>query len=326
MDAYSEEIKRCQATLDLVKREIAKVVVGQKQVVNALLRAILSDGHVIVSGVPGVAKTLLVRALAQVTSAEFNRIQFTPDLLPTDITGVNVYDPKKGFYTVKGPIFSNFILADEINRSPSKVQSALLEAMQEKQVTIGRETFVLKRPFFVLATLNPIETSGIYPLPEAQLDRFLFKVNIDYPSTDEERDILEKNIDLMDFNEYKLKTVVSLTEILSMQELTKKIYMSEDVAKYIINLVNATRNPERYNVKLGKYIQWGASPRASIGLFITSKADALLKGSNFVSPQNVKDVALDVLRHRVLLNYEAEAENVKVNDIIHEILQKVPVK
>lgn len=326
MDAHSEEIKRCQATLDLVKREIAKVVVGQKQVVNALLRAILSDGHVIVSGVPGVAKTLLVRALAQATSAEFNRVQFTPDLLPTDITGVNVYDPKKGFYIVKGPIFANFLLADEINRSPSKVQSALLEAMQEKQVTIGRETFVLKRPFFVLATLNPIETSGIYPLPEAQLDRFLFKVDIDYPSTDEERDILEKNIDLMDFNEYRLKTVVSLTEILSMQELTKKIYMSEDVAKYIVNLVNATRNPERYNIKLGKYIQWGASPRASIGLFITSKADALLKGSNFTSPQNVKDVALDILRHRVLLNYEAEAENVKVEDIIHEILQKVPVK
>ncbi len=320
-----KEIFAVQKNIDAIKLEVGKIIVGQETVLNAFIKGLLCNGNVMVEGVPGVAKTLLIKTLAAVTSCKFNRIQFTADLLPTDITGIISYDPKKGFYTVKGPIFSNFILADEINRAPGKTQSALLEAMQERQVTIGRETFILDRPFFVLATLNPIETFGTYPLPEAQIDRFLFKLWMDYPNKKEEAIILKKNVDLTDFNEYKLRPVVSSQDIIRMQEMVKKIYLAEELEKYIVDLVTATRKPNDYKIKLGKYVKYGSSPRASIGLYIASKANALMNGKNFVTPQDIKEVAYDIFRHRLILNYEGQAEGVKPEDFITELLLRVPV-
>jgi len=308
-----------------VKEEISKSVVGQDYVVKGLLRAIIANGHVFIEGVPGVAKTLLIRTLAQVTGCKFSRIQFTVDLLPTDIIGITAYDEKKGFYVVKGPIFANFIIADEINRAPPKTQSALLEAMQEKQVTIGKETFMLEEPFFVMGTQNPIETSGTYSLPEAQVDRFLFKMIVDYPGNKEEETIMERNMSLYKFDQFKIKSVINGRTIIEMQNLTKSIYLKDDIKRYIINIVEATRNPKKYNIELGKYIEWGVSPRASIGLFIGAKAEALLNRSTFVTPHFVKTVAPDVLRHRILLNYEGQAEGIKTDQVIKEILSKVPV-
>jgi len=308
-----------------IKKEISKAVVGQEKIINAFLRALISNGNVLVEGVPGLAKTLIVRTLSVVMGCEFNRIQFTPDLLPTDIVGITAYEREKGFYVLKGPIFSNFILADEINRAPPKVQSALLECMQEKQATIGKETFNMPMPFFVLATQNPLEQAGVYPLPEAQIDRFLFKLSIGYPSLKEEQEILESNITTKKFESFNLKPIMSAEKILDMQDKVKEIYLDKKIEKYIVQIVDATRNPDKYKVKLGKYIDWGASPRASIGLFIASKAEALMQGKNFVTPQYVKEVTYDVLRHRVILNYEAQSENIKVEDVISEILARVPV-
>lgn len=318
-------IKKCKSDLDEVKAEVAKVVVGQEKIVDALIKALLANGHVLLEGIPGIAKTLVIRSLAAATGCKFKRIQFTPDLLPTDIVGITSYEENKGFFVIKGPIFSNFVLADEINRAPPKVQSALLEAMQEKQATIGKETFPMDLPFFVLATQNPIETLGVYRLPEAQVDRFLFKMEMDYPTKEEEKKIIEQNITLNKFEDYKIKPILSQKRILDLQEITKKIAHSDKIKEYIVDIADSTRHPEKYNIKTGKYIELGTSPRACIGLFIGAKADALMKGDTYIRPQHVKDVAFDVLRHRILLNYTGQAEGIKTETIISEILSKVPI-
>ena len=318
-------LAKCKSDLDKVSEEISNIVVGQEKVVDGLLRALLANGHVLLEGIPGIAKTLLIRALATTTGCNFKRIQFTPDLLPTDITGITSYDEKRGFYVIKGPIFSNFVIGDEINRAPPKVQSALLEAMQEKQATIGKQTYKIDRPFFVLATQNPIETLGTYTLPEAQIDRFLFKLLMSYPSKAEEKLILDQNITLQHFEDFKLKPVLSPKKIIAMQDLTKKIEHSDRIKDYIVNIVNSTRDPNKFGIKMGKYIELGSSPRASIGLFIGAKAAALLKGDPFIKPQHVKDVAHEVMRHRIILNYTGEAEGISTEDVIDEILAKVPI-
>jgi MoxR-like ATPase len=319
------KIPQYQEILKSVKKEVSKIVVGQEQVTDTILNGLLANGHILVEGVPGIAKTVLIRALSAATGGVFNRIQFTVDLLPTDITGLTAYDEKKGFYTVKGPIFANFLLADEINRAPPKVQSAMLEAMAEKQVTIGKETFPMMNPFFVLATENPIETSGTYPLPEAQIDRFLFKVRMGYPAFNEEKDIIKRNIQLRGFNEYGIKAVATPAKVVEMQETVKMVYLSSEIEEYIVQLVEATRKPSKYGIEFGKYIEWGASPRASIFLFMASKASAMMKGDTYVTPSHIKEVAHNVLRHRIILNYEGLGENVKTDDVISEILSKVPV-
>lgn len=324
MKVSSSEINKIKKDLDLMRSEISRVVVGQDEVVNGLIRAILAKGHILLEGVPGIAKTLIMRALAHVTTSNYKRVQFTADLLPTDITGITAYDKDKGFYVVKGPVFTNFLLADEINRAPAKVQSALLEAMQEKQVTIGTKTFIIEEPFFVMATQNPIESVAIFPLPEAQMDRFLFKLYIGYPRIEEEQGILQKNITTSSFDDFNIKSVISSKEIIKMQNIVKRIYVSPDVEKYIVRIVDATRFSGKYKLNNSKYIAWGSSPRASIGLYIASKADALLSGKDYVTPKNVRNVAYDILRHRIILNYEGQAENIKTDDIVSEILQKVP--
>lgn len=322
---FKKKVIEHQNYIKEVKKEISKVVVGQENVVDGLLRAIFANGSVLLEGVPGIAKTLMVRTLSKIMGCKFSRIQFTPDLLPTDIIGITTYERERGFYVLKGPIFANFILADEINRAPPKVQSALLEVMQEKQVTIGRETFPVVPPFFVLATQNPIEAAGTYPLPEAQIDRFLFKLLISYPNVDEEQKILLQNITTTRFDEYDLKELSSASKIIEVQEDVKKVYLDPKIEKYIVKIVDATRNPEKYNVKLGRYIQWGGSPRASIGLFIGAKSSALMHGKAFVTPYNIKEVAYDVLRHRILLNYEGQSEGITSDQIVSEILSKIPV-
>ncbi len=318
-------INKCKSDLDAVRKEIGNVVVGQDKVVDGLLRALLANGHVLVEGIPGIAKTLVIKTLAQVTGCKFKRIQFTPDLLPTDIVGITSYEEQKGFFVIKGPIFSNFVLADEINRAPPKVQSALLESMQEKQATIGKETFTMEVPFFVLATQNPIETLGTYTLPEAQVDRFLFKLLMDYPSKEEEKKIIEQNVTINIFEDYKLSPVLSPNRIIELQQLTKKIAHTDKIKEYIVNIVDSTRHPDKYSIKMGKYIELGSSPRASISLFIAAKADALLKGDTFLKPQHVKNIAYDVLRHRIILNYTGQAEGIKIEELIAEILAKVPI-
>src|SRR3990167_5243344 len=287
-----------------IKKEISKIIVGQDSTVNALLVGLLSNGHILVEGIPGIAKTLLIRALSQTTGGVFSRIQFTVDLLPTDITGITAYNPQKGFYVVKGPIFANFLLADEINRAPAKVQSALLEAMQERQTTIGKQTFPMFNPFFVMATQNPIETSGTYPLPEAQIDRFLFKLYMGYPTLENEKKVLRQNIQLKKFEEYNIMPIISPQKLIEMQKAVQEVYLGEEI---------------------GKYIQWGGSPRASIGLYIASKANAFMQGSSFVTPQHVKEIAYPILRHRIILNYEGLADDIKSDSIIKEILAKVPI-
>lgn len=285
----------------------------------------LANGHVLIEGIPGIAKTLLIRALSEASGCKFKRIQFTPDLLPTDIIGITSYHKERGFYVIKGPIFSHFVLADEINRAPPKVQSALLEAMQEYQATIGKETYPIERPFFVLATQNPIETLGTYTLPEAQIDRFLFKLQMGYPSKDEEKIIIEQNITIKPFDEFKIKPILSPSQVIKLQSLTRSIGHSDKIKDYIVDIVNSSRNFDKYGIKTGKYIEFGASPRASISLFIAAKADALIKGDTFIKPQHIKNVAHDVLRHRLIMNYIGQAEGIKMNDIISEILAKVPI-
>ncbi len=308
-----------------IKQELRKVIIGQDKTINDILICLLSRGNILLEGVPGLAKTLMIKALARIIGGSFKRIQFTADLLPTDITGFEGYDPNKGFFVFKGPVFANFVLADEINRAPPKVQSALMEVMQELQVTIGKQTFIIEQPFMVLATENPLETKGTYALPEAQLDRFLFKTIVDYPTLEEEKIIMEENVSIYNFNDFKLNPVISLNEILSMQELVRNIFLHDKIKDYITKIVDSTRNSDLYNISLGKFIDFGASPRASINFFIASKANAFLNGRTFVIPQDIKDVAHNILRHRLLLTYDAKVQNITADRIINEILSKIKV-
>jgi len=308
--------------IEKVEKELGKIVVGQKEVIHGILNAVLCGGHVLVEGVPGIAKTLLIKAMASVMGCEMKRIQFTVDLLPTDITGITSYTPKKGFEIIKGPVFANFIIADEINRSPPKTQSALLEAMQEKAVTISRKTYKLPEPFFVMANENPIEVSGVYSLPEAQVDRFLFKLIMRYPKQDEEIKILAQNVTMNNFEDFKLNSILSPQKILQLQKRVKEVYSSNEIKDYIVKIVEETRSKD---FDYAKYISYGASPRASISMFIASKAEALMKGRNYVVPADVKAIAYSVLRHRIILNYEAEAEKLSTDEIIEHVLSKVKV-
>jgi MoxR-like ATPase len=305
--------------------EVGKVVVGQDQMIKRLLMGLFTNGHILLEGVPGLAKTLTVNTLANVLRLNFNRIQFTPDLLPSDVIGTMIYNQKKSSFEVKkGPVFSNIILADEINRSPAKVQSALLESMQERQVTIGEDTFKLDTPFLVLATQNPIDQEGTYPLPEAQRDRFMMKLNIDYPSQEEELKIMQRMTNL-NF-EGKVKTILSKKDIASIKTSINDITLSESVEKYIIQIVFASRNPSLINLEeIKDYISFGASPRASINLSLAGKANAFMNNRDYVTPDDIKEVAQDVLNHRIILNFEAEADGVNSSEIISQILEKVEV-
>lgn len=308
-----------------VIHEVGKVVVGQEYMVNRLLIGLFTNGHILLEGVPGLAKTLTVSMLARVLHLDFARIQFTPDLLPSDLVGTMIYNQREGKFEVKkGPIFANIILADEINRSPAKVQSALLEAMQEKQVTIGETTFTLDRPFLVMATQNPVEQEGTYPLPEAQVDRFMMKVFVDYPTKTQELEIMRR-ISNMQFD-YTVDTVLSKEDIFDIRGQVNKVKISDSLERYIIELVYATRKPKEFALnEQAQYIQFGASPRASINLNLASKAMAYMEGRDYVLPEDIKEVAVDVMNHRLILNYEAEADNIHTKDIIKAILGKVPI-
>lgn len=321
----NEKINHSASFIDKIHSEIGKIIVGQSHMVERLLIGLLSNGHILLEGVPGLAKTLSIRSLSSAINAQFSRIQFTPDLLPADVVGTMIYNQQKNEFMVrKGPIFANFILADEINRAPAKVQSALLEAMQERQVTIGNHSYLLEEPFLVLATQNPIEQEGTYPLPEAQVDRFMLKVVIDYPSKNEEQLIIRQNV--QGLKQPAINAVVSTNEILNARELVRQVYMDEKVEQYIIDIVFATRYPETYNLsKLKPLISFGGSPRASINLALASKAYAYLNKRGYVIPEDVRNICKDVLRHRIGLTYEAEAENINVEMIITEILKVVNV-
>ena len=325
IEALNQQIFVDSAFVEKLNAETARTIVGQKYMLQRLLIGLLTKGHVLLEGLPGLAKTLAIKTLSQATDANFSRIQFTPDLLPADIIGTMIYNPNKNEFSVrKGPVFANFVLADEINRAPAKVQSALLEAMQERQVTIGTDTFKLEEPFLVLATQNPIEQEGTYPLPEAQVDRFMLKVKIGYPEKEEEREIIRRNLNDDSFG--KTNKVVTLEEIMKARKVVRKVYMDEKIEQYILDIVFATRNPENYGLeKLKPLLNFGGSPRASINLAIASKAMAFLGRRGYVTPEDVRSICYDVLRHRIGLTYEAEAENITQEDIIKEILNSVVV-
>jgi MoxR-like ATPase len=315
-EGYSKKINQ-------VLNEIKKIIVGQTDILNKIVLAVVAEGHILLEGVPGLAKTLMVKTLSDTINSKFCRIQFTPDLLPADITGTKIYNHKDfSFMTKKGPIFNNFILADEVNRAPPKVQSALLEAMQEHQVSIQGDSFKLEKPFLVLATQNPIETEGTYKLPEAQVDRFMFKLLVNYPNKSEEQLIIKgftngKNI--------KTKKIITAKELIEIQKFTKTIYVDEKIEQYVANLIHATRYPEKYHIDCDGHIEYGASPRASINIILGAKAHALLNARGYVTPEDVQAVAYEVLRHRILLTYEAEAENITTDDIIKKILETIKV-
>lgn len=324
ISAINEKIKQESAFVELLTQEMNKVIIGQKQMIDRLLIGLLGRGHILLEGVPGLAKTLAINTLSQAVQGSFSRIQFTPDLLPADVVGTMIYNIKENDFSIKkGPIFANFVLADEINRAPAKVQSALLEAMQEKQVTIGDETFVLDKPFLVMATQNPVEQEGTYPLPEAQVDRFMLKTVIDYPKMDEEQIVVRANLS----GKYdKVNPVVSTEQILSAQAAVREVYMDEKIEKYILNLIFATRYPEKYNLNdLKPLISFGASPRGSINLATASKCYAFIRRRGYVVPEDVRAVVYDVLRHRVGITYEAEAENITSVDIINKIVNEIEV-
>ena len=325
IEALNQQIFIDSAFVEKLNAETSKVIVGQKLMTERLLLGLLTKGHVLLEGLPGLAKTLAIKTLSKVIDARFSRIQFTPDLLPADIIGTMIYNPNKNEFSVrKGPVFANFVLADEINRAPAKVQSALLEAMQERQVTIGNETFKLEEPFLVLATQNPIEQEGTYPLPEAQVDRFMLKVKISYPNKEEERIIIQRNLSDDSFGE--VNTVVTPEEILRARKSVRKVYMDEKIEKYIIDIVFASRQPREHGLyNLENLINYGGSPRASINLALASKAYAFLQRRGYVIPEDVRKVCHDVMRHRIGLTYEAEAENITQEDIINKILDTVEV-
>ncbi|ALM49291.1 ATPase [Flavobacterium psychrophilum] len=322
--AINEKIERESAFVDLLVMEMNKVIVGQKYMIERLLIGLLGQGHILLEGVPGLAKTLAINTLSQAVHGSFSRIQFTPDLLPADVVGTMIYNVKQNEFTIKkGPIFANFVLADEINRAPAKVQSALLEAMQEKQVTIGEETFKLQKPFLVMATMNPVEQEGTYPLPEAQVDRFMLKAVIDYPKMEDERLVIRQNLKGA-FE--KVNQVVSVEQILRAQEAVREVYMDEKIEKYILDIIFATRYPENYKLeKLKPLISFGSSPRGSINLATAAKCYAFIKRRGFVIPEDVRAVVHDVLRHRIGVTYEAEAENITSMDIINKIVNEIEV-
>jgi MoxR-like ATPase len=324
LDELNEQVQATADWINRLRREVGRIIVGQEYLVERLLVGLLANGHVLLEGVPGLAKTLSVRVLAAAIQATFHRIQFTPDLLPADIIGTLIYNPQDGkYHATKGPVFANLVLADEINRAPAKVQSALLEAMQERQVTLGGETMPLPEPFLVLGTENPIEQEGTYPLPEAQVDRFMFKVLVDYPSEAEERKIL----DTMAFTtpDLKVEPVIGLDEILRTRKLVDRIHVDPKVRDYVVQIVFATRRPEKYGLDMRHLIQFGASPRATINLTLAAKAWALLQGRAYVTPEDIKSIGPDVLRHRIILTYEAEAEGITTDAIIKRIFNTIPV-
>lgn len=325
LQQVASQVKEEGAKYSLLRKEIGKVIVGQEGMVRSLLIALLADGHVLLEGVPGLAKTLAIRTLSEAVSGDFSRIQFTPDLLPADVTGTLIYQQKNEQFAVKkGPVFANFVLADEINRAPAKVQAALLEAMQERQVTIGDSTYELPKPFLVLATQNPIEQEGTYPLPEAQVDRFMLKVNLGYPSKAEEQLILRSNVRPEGLE--KITHVLHTDDLIRGKQLTRSIYMDEKVERYIVDVVDATRNPASAGIpEIAKYLEYGASPRASINLALAAKANAFLEQRGFVIPDDVRSIAMEILRHRIGLNYEAEADNVKPESLVERLLQRVEV-
>ncbi|MEW6619889.1 MAG: MoxR family ATPase [bacterium] len=319
-----ERINKESAFVDEILSEIGKIIVGQRSILERLLIGLLANGHILLEGVPGLAKTLAIKTLSATIQTKFQRLQFTPDLLPADLIGTMIYEQKTGEFKVKkGPIFANLILADEINRAPAKVQSALLEAMQEKQVTIGEASYPLEEPFLVLATQNPIEQEGTYPLPEAQLDRFMLKLKIDYPNKNEELEIMRR----MTRKEHpQIQPVISPASIIKAREVVKDVYMDEKIEQYILDIVFATRYPERYDLDdLKPLIEWGASPRASIYLSLTAKAHAFLRRRGYVIPEDVRAMAMEVLRHRIIISYEAEAEEMTTEDIVRKILNKIEV-
>jgi MoxR-like ATPase len=327
MDELARKVAEYRNKLTAVKEEVSKGIIGQSVVVDSVLACIACNGHVLIESVPGLAKTLLVRVLTStVDGATFQRVQFTPDLLPSDITGTTVYEEKRGFYTVKGPIFANFLLGDEINRAPPKVQSAMLQGMAERIVTIGKETFPLPNPFIVLATQNPLEQKGVYPLSLAQVDRFLFKIFVDYPDEESEIIILNQNSMIKKMDEYGIKKVLTTQDIIDIQSCVKEIRLSLEVKEYITDIIDATRHPTEYGIDEGKYIRWGASPRATIGLSLAARATALLNNRTFAIPNDVRATAHLVLRHRIVLNYEGKARGIDADDVIDSIIQNVPVR
>ena len=325
MEALQEKIEKSSAFIDDVRNELDKVIIGQHYMIDRLLIGLLTNGHVLLEGVPGLAKTLTVSSLAKVISTDFQRIQFTPDLLPADLIGTLIYNQKEGdFFVKKGPIFANIILSDEINRSPAKVQSALLEAMQEKQITIGEETFKLEEPFLVLATQNPVEQEGTYPLPEAQVDRFMLKLKIGYPTEKEELEIMRRMATTS--KNTTLKKVVNIRKILKARETINEIYIDEKLEKYIVDLVFATRKPKNYGLDdLADLINFGASPRATINLNLAARAQAFMEHRAYVTPEDVRTISMDVLRHRIIPTFEAEAEDISSEDIVEKIMQNVLV-
>lgn len=324
INKINEKVAAESSFVDNIMSEVSKIIVGQKYMVDRLLIGLLSNGHILLEGVPGLAKTLTVKTLSETIKTKFQRIQFTPDLLPADLIGTLIYNQKDGtFSTKKGPLFANMILADEINRSPAKVQSALLEAMQERQVTIGEETFKLDDPFLVLATQNPIEQEGTYPLPEAQVDRFMLKLSVGYPSKEDELEILRRQTK---GTPEKVNPVISPEDIVRARQVVREIYVDEKIEKYIIDIVFATRDPKAYGInEIAELVTFGASPRASISLTMAAKAHAFMQGRGYVTPEDVRSIGMDVLRHRVMLSYEAEAEDLTTEDVIRKVLNRVEV-
>ena len=319
----SNQIAEKSGQIEAVRQEVGKILVGQEKLLNRLLISLIANGHILLEGVPGLAKTTVIKALSDALGLEFNRISFTPDLLPADVIGTMIYNPKDGTFSPKqGPVFTNLLLADEINRAPAKVQSALLEAMQEKQVTLGETTYTLPQPFLVMATQNPVEQEGTYPLPEAQVDRFMLKCTLDYPSKDDERRIMNRFTKQQNI---ELKPVMNILELAEYRSLLDQVYCDEKVGDYILDIVFATRNPESYKLDLTNLIEYGGSPRATLYLNIAARAHALLDGRAYATPQDVKEVAHDVLRHRVIVTYEAEAEELTSDDVITRILNEIPV-
>ncbi|MFP4465590.1 MAG: AAA family ATPase [Candidatus Goldiibacteriota bacterium] len=319
----SQKDREKSEKLNTAFSEVEKVIVGQEKMIRSLIIGLLARGHILLEGVPGLAKTLSVKTLSDTINTEFSRIQFTPDLLPADLMGTRIYNAKTGGFGIsKGPIFANIILADEINRAPAKVQSALLEAMQEKQVTIGDKTFSLEEPFIVMATQNPIETEGTYPLPEAQIDRFLMKTIVTYPGKEEELEIINR---MTDGKEISISKILKPKDIIDMRKITDAVYVDEKIKQYVTDIVFSTRNPEEYKLDIKHLVEYGCSPRASIGLITASKANAFLEGRGYVSPDDIKELAKEVLRHRLILSYEAEAEDISPDNIIERIIGKIKV-